>query len=115
MQTDSRSSSTLSTMDIQFNPDGWGPVAGGRLPIFEGVPYAHFDKKDRQVRHADFLGTNTATTNKFQRRFETDFTYRHDVAEENTFQLVDTGRNPGKFKPAGNILYVLFVPHVFCL
>lgn len=87
-------------MDIQFNPEGWGPSTGGRLPIFEGVPYAHFDKKDRQVRPADFLSTNTNTTNKFQRRFETDFTYRHDAAEENTFQLVDTTKTVSKFKPA---------------
>jgi hypothetical protein len=101
MQTDNRSSSTLSSMDIQFNPEGWGPSTGGRLPIFEGVPYAHFDKKDRQVRPADFLSTNTNTNNKFQRRFETDFTYRHDAAEENTFQLVDTTKTVSKFKPAG--------------
>jgi translation initiation factor 3 subunit D len=89
-------------MDIQFNPEGWGPVSGGRLPIFEGVPYAHFDKKDRQVRPADFLSTTTASMNpKFQRRYETDFTYRHDAAEENTFQLVDTSRALNRSKPAG--------------
>jgi translation initiation factor 3 subunit D len=88
-------------MDIQFNPHGWGPVAGGRLPIFEGVPYSHFDKKDRQVRPADFLSaTTTTSTNKFQRRYETDFTYRHDAAEENTFQLVDTSRALNRSKPA---------------
>ncbi len=98
MQTGNRSSATLADMDIQFNPDGWGPVVGGRLPIFEGVPFAHFDKKDRLVRPADFLTLNGPATNVKTRRVGTDFAYTHDAAEENTFQLVDTSRALNKFK-----------------
>lgn len=54
-------SSLLSNIDIHFNPNGWGPIAGEKLPIFEGVPYAHFDKKERLNRAADFVQSTMQT------------------------------------------------------
>ena len=41
-------------LEIHFNPEGWGPVSGEKSVAFEEVPYAHFDKKDRCNRPADF-------------------------------------------------------------
>lgn len=109
MQSDSLT--MLKDLEINFNSDGWGPVTGGRLPIFEGVPYAHFDKKDRQVRPADFVSTNAPVQQRFQRRYDTatDFAYRHDVAEDQTFQLVDTAKSASKFKSGTFSLNFLFV------
>jgi hypothetical protein len=100
-----QSDSSLSDLTIQFNNDGWGPVLGAKLPIFEGVPYAHFDKNFRMIRPADFVSQNVQTSHpRFQRKydnFSTDFAYRHDAVEDSTFQLVDTGKAFSKNK-SGN-------------
>jgi hypothetical protein len=47
---------SISNLNIQFNPDGWGPINGEKLVAFEDVPYAHFDKKEKTNRTADFVG-----------------------------------------------------------
>lgn len=87
------SSKTLEDLDVHFNPDGWGPVSGEKLLAFDEVPYAHFDKKDRCNRAADFTGSQHYQQ-KYQRYRHGDmnqeFAYRHDAAEDSTFQLVDS-------------------------
>lgn len=100
---------SISDLDIQFNPDGWGPINGEKKSIFEGVPYAHFDKKDRCGRAADFA--QLAMQNSYQKeRYQkyhnkrdeylvgTDFSFKHDTAEDNTFQLVDSSKTQTKNK-----------------
>ena len=91
-------------LEINPNPDGWGPVSGAPLLVFDEVPYAHFDKKERCGRPADF-GFNTF--GNYQRNNYRDyrkkdvegnaeFTYRHDAVEDSTFQLVDTSKTQSK-------------------
>ncbi len=93
----------LSTGVIE-NVNGWGPTNGSDLVGFTDVPYAHFDKKDRISRCAE-LNTgdsrNQAYADKkaanYQRRTRdgesnTDFAYKHDTAEDSSFQLVDTAK-----------------------
>ncbi len=99
------SNPTLFNLDIHFNADGWGPVAGEKIPAFIGVPYAHFDKKDKIGRAADFVSQNYQNQRQQRRRYDdmaTDFAYRYDAAEDSTFQLVDTvktvRKNGGKLK-----------------
>jgi translation initiation factor 3 subunit D len=111
------SSSSIEGLNIHFNSDGWGPVTGETLSVFDEVPYAHFDKKDKCSRAADFTFNNNVNNNnnnnnnqrqqyqKFNKRGEdgnSDFTYRHDVAEDNTFQLVDTSKTQSKGSKKNN-------------
>lgn len=97
--------SSIHNLQINFNPDGWGPVSGEKLPQFSQVPYSHFDKKEKFGRHADFVqqqqqyqGYQMNARQLFhQRRKEeyllhNDFNFKHDVADDNTFQLVDTSK-----------------------
>ena len=45
----------IEDLQINFNPDGWGPTNGEKVHYaFEEVPYAHFDKKDKCNKPADF-------------------------------------------------------------
>mmetsp|Transcript_21070 Transcript_21070/g.21767 ORF Transcript_21070/g.21767 Transcript_21070/m.21767 type:complete len:580 (+) Transcript_21070:69-1808(+) len=98
-----------SGLDIQFNNDGWGPILGERLIPFDDVPYAHFDKKDKCWRHADFStqGQTQKQYNRYRPRGtggaggddtsgNTEFIYRHDAAEDSTFKLVDTSKTQGR-------------------
>lgn len=90
----------LLDIDIHFNSDGWGPISGSSLPFFQGVPYAHFDKKEKIGRPADFV-SQTQNTYQRHRRFDNylnDFAYRHDAVEDSTFQLVDTAKTFNKAK-----------------
>lgn len=102
-----RSSLSISNLNISFNPDGWGPINGDKILAFDEVPYAHFDKKDKLGRPADFVqATQSNYARPYQRRREeatsTDFSYKHDAAEDSTFQLVDTSKTQSKSKfPAG--------------
>ncbi len=98
---------SIENLDIHFNPDGWGPVAGEKLDIFGDVPYSHFDKKDKLGRHADFVissypSYNQKTTSYQKRRDDyfqnNDFSFKHDAAEDSTFQLVDTSKTQSKNK-----------------
>ncbi len=78
--------------NIVTNPNGWGPTNGSKLPEFSDVPYAHFDKKERINRIAELSGTQY---NKgFQRRSgeNAEFQYKHDNAEDSSFQLVDNAK-----------------------
>lgn len=98
---------SFDDMDINFNSDGWGPVIGEKNLIFNGVPYAHFDKKDKCWRPADFTFNQQQQQqnqryNRYNRRDDhlasSEFAYRHDAVEDSTFQLVDsTKANPKKF------------------
>lgn len=85
---------------ICFNADGWGPVNGDPLSILNDVPYAHFDKKERIGRPADFTQNSYNYHQKYQRnRYgdqNTEFVYKHDTAEDSSFQLVDTVKNKSK-------------------
>ena len=98
---------SIENLDIHFNPDGWGPVAGEKLDIFGDVPYTHFDKKDKLGRHADFVQSAYPSyqqkTTSYQKRRDdyfqnNDFSFKHDAAEDSTFQLVDTSKTQSKNK-----------------
>jgi translation initiation factor 3 subunit D len=88
-------------LDIQFNCDGWGPILGERVVAFDDIPYAHFDKKDKCWRHADFSvqGQAQKQYGRYHRprgddanAGNTEFSYRYDAAEDSTFKLVDTSK-----------------------
>ena len=84
--------SSLSA-EIASNANGWGPVNGAELSTFSDVPYAHFDKKERVNRAAELGGSQYGR--QYQRRggeANTEFAYKHDNAEDSTFQLVDTAK-----------------------
>ncbi len=106
---------TISGLQIQFNPDGWGPRLGEKYGVFDSVPYAHFDKKDKCGRPADF----TQATLPYQRNYQrfrrddgtvlnADFAYRHDNVEDQSFQLVDTSKTQSRNKFACKINYYQF-------
>jgi translation initiation factor 3 subunit D len=71
---------------------------------FYNMPYAHFDKKDKCSKAADF--TASAAYQKQYQRYNrregdgatTEFAYKHDTQEDATFQLVDTSKNQQKNK-----------------
>lgn len=87
-----------SGLDVQVNEIGWGPVMGERVEGFDDIPYAHFDKKDKCWRHADFSaqGQSQRQNMRYRPRDDalgnTEFTYRHDATEDSTFKLVDTAK-----------------------
>eukprot|EP01038_Epipyxis_sp_PR26KG_P005006 gene5006-6992_t len=95
---------SIKDLNIQFNADGWGPINGDKLSAFEDVPYAHFDKKDKCFRSADFVGLQQYNNQrsqypKYYRREEqgnADFSFRHDSVEDSTFQLVDSSKTQAK-------------------
>ena len=96
----------IDGLELHFNADGWGPVNGEKVSTFDEVPYAHFDKKDKCYRVADFSQNSYGqpyqrTFQKFNRRDEmgnVDFSYKHDAVEDSTFQLVDTSKTQAKSK-----------------
>lgn len=114
---------SIENLDIHFNPDGWGPVAGEKLDIFGDVPYSHFDKKDKLGRHADFVQSAYPSyqqkTTSYQKRRDdyfqnNDFSFKHDAAEDSTFQLVDTSKTQSKNKfGAGKFTMSTFATHTF--
>ncbi len=82
------------------NTAGWGPINGATLAAFSDVPYAHFDKKERISRVAE-LATGSSNQYKNNQQFQkfkrdgdtnAEFSYRHDNADDSTFQLVDTAK-----------------------
>ena len=95
-----------------FNPSGWGPRNGEQLPAFGNMSYAHFDKKERTWRAADFslqtqqyqayqAAKSSYSNQRFNRRDEysvsnADFVYKHDTVEDQSFQLVDTSKSQNK-------------------
>ena len=108
---------SLSFLDIQFNPEGWGPKSGEKLAPFYSVPYAHFDKKDKCHRPADFVPNqqnfhNQRTYQKSRQRVDeayagnADFAYKHDNVEDSSFQLVDTSKT--QTRRYGGRKYMIF-------
>lgn len=95
---------SISNLEISFNPNGWGPVSGERIVAFDEVPYAHFDKKDKITRPADFAGGHHSFTFQRNQRYarnydavgNADFAYRHDAAEDSTFHLVDSSKTQSR-------------------
>lgn len=93
-------------LETHFNKFGWGPTNGDPLPKFSDIPYAHFDMKERTWRAADFSiqgqAFNQKNPNAYRYRREelsssnAEFVYRHDAAEDQTFQLVDTSKAQNK-------------------
>lgn len=103
---------TLKELSIEFNAEGWGPQSGEKMAAFEDVPYAHFDKKDKLYRAADFTQQMNANQRSYSRRREepanTEFVYKHDAVEDSTFRLVDTSRSTTK-KQLGRTHYLLYL------
>ena len=98
MQFFSSSSQSLEGLETHFNPSGWGPKNGDPLSAFEDIPYAHFDKKDKTSRAADFAQQIQRTPFKFRNdnNMNPEFGYRHDSVEDSSFQLVDTSKTQTK-------------------
>ena len=101
--------SLLEGLEINENVGGWGPIAGQPLNAFDEVPYAHFDKKERCGRPADFSHMPSYYSQRMNYRDyrsrggdgNAEFTYKHDAAEDSTFQLVDTSKPVGGGRGGG--------------
>ena len=98
---------TFPELDVTFSEDAWGPINGSILSAFGSVPYAHFDKKERCNRPADFsmnsLNSRYIKTRRYDENNQNaDFAYKHDSVEDSSFQLVDTSKTQSrnKFGPA---------------
>lgn len=98
---------SIENLDIHFNPEGWGPMSSDKQDLFGDVPYTHFDKKDRLGRHADFVMSSYSNYQQksahYQKRRDeyfqnNDFSFKHDAAEDSSFQLVDTAKAQSKNK-----------------
>jgi hypothetical protein len=98
--------------NTNFNSEGWGPINGEKLTSFYEVPYAHFDKKEKLHRAADFVQSAQSYPSHQQKNYtkhykkddtiqNSDFTFRHDTAEDSTFQLVDSSKTQTKTKFTG--------------
>ena len=95
---------SIDGLELHFNTDGWGPVNGEKVSTFDEVPYAHFDKKDKCYRVADFSQNSynqqyPRPYQRYNRRDEMgngEFSYKHDAVEDSTFQLVDTSKTQAK-------------------
>ena len=94
-------------LNINFNNEGWGPKIGENVAAFEGIPYAHFDKKDRLYRHADnFNLHNQSNSRQYHRNrnyrgsddVNLEFSYKHDNSEDSSFKLVDTSKTQTRSK-----------------
>lgn len=97
--------SSFKDLDIHFNQDGWGPQAGENPFSVFGIPYSHFDKKEKIGRPADFtVQTAQASSSRqhHQRRRDdhhgADIAYKFDATEDATFQLVDSAKGTSKAK-----------------
>lgn len=102
---------SIDGLELHFNTDGWGPVNGEKVSTFDEVPYAHFDKKDKCNRVADFSQSTYGqqyqrSYPRYNRRDEmgnVDFSYKHDAVEDSTFQLVDTSKTQAKSKSSDSL------------
>ena len=101
----SSSSKSIENLSISFNSDGWGPISGSALPGFEDIPYAHFDKKERCGRPADFTQGSQSYQqrpyhqrgfNKYGDSGNTEFAFKHDAEEDKEFKLVDSIKSQGR-------------------
>lgn len=84
-------------MKFTPNPSSWGPLPGEDIKEVGNITYAHFDKKERKFPAGDFSPAMSNLQKQVLRRRAddntTEFTFRHDAAEENSFQLVDTSKS----------------------
>ena len=104
---------SIDGLELHFNADGWGPINGEKVSTFDEVPYAHFDKKDKCYRVADFSQNSYMQQyprpyQRYNRRDESgnvDFAYKHDAVEDSTFQLVDTSKTQAKSKFDSKVAY----------
>jgi translation initiation factor 3 subunit D len=106
--SDSCKRSLSAGLVINCNSNGWGPFCGEALTTFDDMPYTHFDKYTKTNRVADFSayamsssGADGTTRggkemNKYQLRqqkmrddMQTEFLFKHDAADDSSFQLVD--------------------------
>jgi len=110
-------------LETHFNPTGWGPRNGEPLQAFKDIPYAHFDKKERTWRSADFsllgqaFNQKTTYSNRYTKKDDmsssnADFVYRHDAVEDQSFQLVDTSKLQNKKFTTSNF-YDFYVKYIF--
>jgi hypothetical protein len=85
---------SIADLDVHFNPDGWGPIGGSTSALLFGdVPYAHFDKKDKCGRPADFVQSSYPAYQQkpgFQKRRDeyfqnNDFSFKHDTQVRDTY------------------------------
>lgn len=90
---------TIENLELSLNSSGWGPLSGEKLDIFGEIPYAHFDKKEKIGRHADFISAQSQMNqrviryrNRDEPNVNAEFQYRVDVVEDASFQLVDTNK-----------------------
>ena len=114
---------------VNFNASGWGPTVGERFNTFDDVPYTHFDKYSKTTRIADFTsipqttavasssgagGAEVVVVNPNKAKYEkkryakeevsTEFTFKHNLNEDATFQLVDNTRSTTKRYGAGKTM-----------
>lgn len=85
---------SYTTPHVDVNDNGWGPTT---LPEqLLNVPYAPFNKGDKLGKAADFVSNYAPRGGRYVRDpsgVNADFQYKHDAAEDATFQLVDTAKN----------------------
>lgn len=89
---------------VTSNEGSWGPSSSSTPVSLYNMPYAHFDKKDKCNKAADFT-QQTQYQSKYQvykkregEGVSTEFSYAHDQAEDQSFQLVDTSKTQQKSK-----------------
>mmetsp|Transcript_38000 Transcript_38000/g.49199 ORF Transcript_38000/g.49199 Transcript_38000/m.49199 type:complete len:574 (+) Transcript_38000:24-1745(+) len=93
---------------VFVNTSGWGPSADNVPEQFADLPFAPFGKGDlgKGFRVADFTGGGAgsafpARQHKYRQRGDEsiqnkDLQYKHDTAEDSTFNLVDTAKTSTK-------------------
>jgi hypothetical protein len=106
------SKKSIENLELSLNSSGWGPLSGEKLDIFGEIPYAHFDKKEKIGRHADFISTQSQMyqrapryRNRDEPNVNAEFQYRVDVVEDASFQLVDNTNKTARRK----LILVYFV------
>jgi hypothetical protein len=113
-------SSKLAKLEINFNPDGWGPINGEKVFKFGNIPYVHFDKKEKVSRPADFVSQTSSSTSNYPRSnyirrrvaedgLGGDYFAKHEANEEKSFQLVDTSKSQQKSRHTSEVFLNLTV------
>ena len=91
---DEESRGPFGTPVVYINPEGWGPTTKCLPEQFLNVPFAPFGKGDRLGKAADF--TQSAHYQARQQKYRsndqkysnTEFQYKHDTQEDQSFHLV---------------------------
>lgn len=111
---------SIEGVPVCHNNDGWGPVIGAAKhssTIFNGMPYAHFDKKESCKTVADFAQSSQYNQhnqkydyrNRYKNNENVEFAYKHDAVEDSTFQLVDTSKTQSKGKYPTSKYYYQYI------